>query len=71
MKRSSDHIRGAADKMTHLLEELLELFAATGAEGLELETAIPEGCTLLADPTQLRQILWNLLRNAATGAVFR
>lgn len=46
------------------VEELVKLFE-TSYPGIEIQVRVPEECVVLADPRQLRQVLWNLLLNAA------
>ena len=50
--------------ISRVVEELLELFAAGSAAGVHLEVDVPEGLRVVVDGAQLRQLLWNLLRNA-------
>ncbi len=54
-----------AVELRPLVEEVLEMFAAAEPAGIELETAVPNGLCAHADPRQLRQLLWNLVLNAA------
>jgi two-component system sensor histidine kinase PilS (NtrC family) len=44
--------------------ELIEMLEASPAPGVELEVEVPEGLGVRADPSQLRQVLWNLVLNA-------
>jgi len=48
-----------------LAEETLEVFSMAPLEGVELDMEIAPDLHVEADPTQLRQVLWNLLQNAA------
>jgi two-component system sensor histidine kinase PilS (NtrC family) len=49
-----------------VIQEVLGMFATSPAgEGVEARIAIPAGTGVLADPRQLRQLLWNLVLNAA------
>jgi two-component system sensor histidine kinase PilS (NtrC family) len=54
-----------AVELAPLLEEVGELCRAACPAGVRVEVAAPRALCALADPTQLRQVLWNLLRNAA------
>lgn len=45
--------------------EVVEMFEAARTEGLEVEIAVPPGLRLVADPSQLRQVIWNLVLNAS------
>jgi two-component system sensor histidine kinase PilS (NtrC family) len=45
------------------VEELVKMFE-TSYPGVELAVSVPPDCIALADPRQLRQVLWNLLLNA-------
>lgn len=56
--------------LVELTEETLRVFAQDkSVEGVELELRKPKGpIELIADPAKLRQVLWNLLRNAAAAA---
>ncbi len=47
-----------------LLEEVAEMCRAACPVGVRVEVAAPAGLVARADPTQLRQVLWNLVRNA-------
>ena len=46
-----------------LLEEVVRMLAAAVPEGARLEVEGDAGAIALADATQLRQVLWNLVRN--------
>jgi two-component system sensor histidine kinase PilS (NtrC family) len=46
------------------VEELVKMFE-TSYPGVTLAIRVPDDCVALADPRQLRQVLWNLLLNAA------
>jgi len=50
--------------LAEVVSEVLGLQQASQEEGVRLEVQVPAGLRLLADPKQLRQILWNLVRNA-------
>jgi two-component system sensor histidine kinase PilS (NtrC family) len=45
-------------------EELGEMLAASLPDGVRLEVAVPPDLGVCADPSQLRQVLWNLALNA-------
>jgi two-component system sensor histidine kinase PilS (NtrC family) len=47
------------------VEELAKMFEAVRPPGVALRLDVPRDCAVLADPRQLRQVLWNLLLNAA------
>jgi two-component system sensor histidine kinase PilS (NtrC family) len=47
-----------------LVEEVVGMFKVARPEGVELEIDVGRGLTAFADPTQVRQILWNLILNA-------
>ena len=47
-----------------VVEDLVGMFEATRPEGVEIEVDLATRLTALADPTQVRQILWNLILNA-------
>jgi two-component system sensor histidine kinase PilS (NtrC family) len=47
------------------VEELTKMFEAVRPAGVTLQVDVPAECAVLADPRQLRQVLWNLLLNAA------
>ena len=46
------------------VSELLEMFAPTLPDGVEVVAEVEEGLTVHADAAQLRQLLWNLMLNA-------
>ena len=48
-----------------LFEELRELLARDGANGVDVRIDVPEELQALGNPDQLRQVFWNLLLNAA------
>jgi two-component system sensor histidine kinase PilS (NtrC family) len=56
--------------LVELTEETLRMFGQDkGVEGVEVELRKPAGpIELTADPAKLRQVLWNLLRNASEAA---
>ncbi len=47
------------------VREVVELFDAACSAGLKVELAIEPATAVCADPAQLRQVLWNLVLNAA------
>jgi two-component system sensor histidine kinase PilS (NtrC family) len=47
-----------------LLDEVARMVEASLPPGARLECEADPGAVALADPTQLRQVLWNLVRNA-------
>jgi two-component system sensor histidine kinase PilS (NtrC family) len=47
------------------VREVLEMFEATRPQSVAIECAVLPGLAVHADPGQLRQVLWNLLLNAA------
>ncbi|MEN8183276.1 MAG: ATP-binding protein [Myxococcota bacterium] len=52
-------------ELAGLVEDLLQVFASELPEGVEVRAEIPAGLQVLADADQVRQLLWNLLLNAA------
>jgi signal transduction histidine kinase len=51
--------------LAEVVDEVVELFGAARPEGVHLDLAVAPGLAVCADPGQLRQVLWNLVRNAA------
>jgi len=47
-----------------VVEDLVGMFEVTRPEGVEIQVDVATQLTALADPTQVRQILWNLILNA-------
>ena len=47
-----------------VVDDLVGMFEVARPEGVEIEVEIGTKRTALADPTQVRQILWNLILNA-------
>ena len=47
-----------------VVEELVRMFDVARPEGVDLEVEVGRNLVVLADSTQVRQILWNLLLNA-------
>ena len=52
-------------RLAGLVEEVTKMFEGARPDGVEVETSVPADVFALADPTQLRQVLWNLVLNAA------
>lgn len=50
--------------LSRAVAELGEMLAKVLPEGVEIESSVPEGIGVEADPDQLRQVLWNLCHNA-------
>ena len=48
-----------------LLEELAELVARDATLGVEVRVRVPDELSVLGNADQLRQVFWNLVRNAA------
>lgn len=51
--------------LAHVVEEVVKMFEGARPAGVDLSVEVQADTTALADPTQLRQVLWNLLLNAA------
>ena len=56
--------RSEAVDLASLLQELVEVAQASTADDVSLEAIVTPGLQVQADPTQLRQVLWNLLANS-------
>jgi two-component system sensor histidine kinase PilS (NtrC family) len=54
----------AAVALPALFDDVARMLAASVPEGARLEVEADAGALALADATQLRQVVWNLLRNA-------
>jgi len=52
-------------KVVDVVEEVLEMFATARPESVEVASSIDPEIVTLVDPTQLRQVLWNLVLNAS------
>ena len=52
-------------RLRALFEELAELVARDASLGVRVELAVPESLEALGNADQLRQVFWNLVRNAA------
>ena len=48
-----------------VITDVLEMFDASRPDAIEIDHAVEDGLTVFADPDQLRQVLWNLVLNAA------
>ena len=48
-----------------VVDEVLEILSATQTERLEIVASIDPALEALVDPTQFRQVLWNLVLNAS------
>jgi two-component system sensor histidine kinase PilS (NtrC family) len=51
--------------LAELVSEVLAMFEASRPAAVSVEVALQDGLAVHADPGQLRQVLWNLLVNAA------
>ena len=51
--------------LAHVVEDVVKMFEGARPAGVDLSVEVQADTTALADPTQLRQVLWNLLLNAA------
>jgi two-component system sensor histidine kinase PilS (NtrC family) len=52
-------------QLPEVITDVLEIFCAARSDGIEVDSAVEEGLTVFADPGQIRQVLWNLILNAA------
>jgi two-component system sensor histidine kinase PilS (NtrC family) len=52
-------------QLQEVITEVLEMFDAARSAAIEIDLSVEEGLTAFADPGQLRQMLWNLVLNAA------
>ncbi len=57
-------LRLEAVSLREAIGEVLKMFEATKPEGIEIDVALEDQLTALADSAQLRQVLWNLVLNA-------
>ncbi len=51
--------------ISEILVEVAEMFEPIRPSGVQFEAEVEEGLAACADPAQLRQVLWNLVLNAA------
>jgi two-component system sensor histidine kinase PilS (NtrC family) len=69
----SDFLRYARPEPLHpetvqlqaVITDVLEMFDASRPDAIEIDLAVEDGLTVFADSGQLRQVLWNLVLNAA------
>jgi two-component system sensor histidine kinase PilS (NtrC family) len=52
-------------QLQEVITDVLEMFDAARPNALEIDLAVEDGLTAFADSGQLRQVLWNLVLNAA------
>jgi len=52
-------------RVSELVDEVVEMFDTSRADGVRVEAAVPPELAALADAEQLRQVVWNLVLNAA------
>jgi two-component system sensor histidine kinase PilS (NtrC family) len=52
-------------QLQEVITDVLKMFDAARPNALEIDLAVEDGLTAFADPGQLRQVLWNLVLNAA------
>jgi len=52
-------------QIQEVINDVLEMFDAARPGALEINLAVEDGLTVFADSGQLRQVLWNLVLNAA------
>ncbi len=50
--------------LSAVVAEVVRMIEVARPEGVEMEVDLGPGLTALADPTQVRQVLWNLILNA-------
>ena len=58
-------LKSHLDSVRDVVSEVAEMFEAAGHEGVALEVDFDPRLVARADPGQLRQLLWNLVLNAA------
>jgi two-component system sensor histidine kinase PilS (NtrC family) len=52
-------------QLQEVITDVLKMFDAARSDALEIDLAVEDGLTVFADSGQLRQVLWNLVLNAA------
>ncbi len=52
-------------QLQEIITEVLEIFSSARSDAIEIDVALEDDLTVFADPGQIRQVLWNLLLNAA------
>jgi two-component system sensor histidine kinase PilS (NtrC family) len=52
-------------ELAALVEEVLKMFETVRPAGVEVECGVDPALRALADPAEIRQLLWNLVLNAA------
>ena len=57
--------RPEAVSLASMVEEVMKMFEGARPMGIEVDISVPPETAAIADPTQLRQVLWNLVLNAA------
>ena len=51
--------------LQEVISDVLEIFGAARSDAIKIDFAVEDGLTAFADSGQIRQVLWNLLLNAA------
>jgi len=51
--------------LQEVISDVLEIFGAARSDAIKIDLAVEDGLTAFADSGQIRQVLWNLLLNAA------
>jgi two-component system sensor histidine kinase PilS (NtrC family) len=54
-----------AVQLQEAITDVLEMFDASRPDAIEIDLAVEDGLTVFADSGQLRQVMWNLVLNAA------
>jgi two-component system sensor histidine kinase PilS (NtrC family) len=52
-------------QLQEAITDVLKMFDASRPDAIEIDLAVEDGLTVFADSGQLRQVLWNLVLNAA------
>jgi two-component system sensor histidine kinase PilS (NtrC family) len=52
-------------QLREVITDVLEMFDASRPDGIEIDLAVEDDLSVFADSGQLRQVLWNLILNAA------